>query len=130
MLQTEPTATPVTSDAVWGIWKSVASLFGMGFVVLLILLIALSVGTPSADVPELEGKILAFRGTVTETGRSTMAGEPFAVVYVDELRIDVKCYGGSSAIGLQPGRHVAVRGVARGFVKGVGGSLHDCQLFR
>lgn len=120
----------VTSNAVfWGIWKWVLSLFVFGFVVMLILLIALSAGT-SADVPELDGKILAFRGTVTETGRSTVTGEPFATVYVEELRIDVKCYGGATAIGLRPGRRVAVRGVARGFVKRVGGSLQDCQLFR
>jgi len=94
---------------------------------LLLMMVVVS-ATSSSELPQLEGKTLSFVGHVTESGRSTFADVPFVVVYVDELRIEVKCYGSGRVLGLSAGQQVAIKGVATGFFKGVGGSLQPCEV--
>ena len=94
---------------------------------LLLLMIVMS-SSSSAELKDLDGKHLSFLGHVTETGRSAFGNSPYAMVYVDDLRIDVKCYGGGAVLGLRNGQFVAISGVASGFFKGIGGSLHSCAV--
>lgn len=98
------------------------------FILAPLLLMMVVASATSSSLPQLEGKTLLFVGHVIESGRTTFADVPFVVVYIDELSIEVKCYGSGRVLGLSAGQRVAIKGVATGFFKGIGGSLQPCEV--